>query len=1315
MAVTDNACIALGLLAGGDMDEDDICPICEDDCTCGNSRESASDYTANSGAASMPLFAQIVNQHKPASVIGPRSAGSVSSSASARVPTKKPKKARRQKGAPAGDKSLISRLVSAMGKPQSSLQDNDDGEEEFDNSGISAFGPSSAVLASSDDDADMFVSTASTEQSRMANNIAMLQAARMAKSKNTKRGHAAKGAAVSKTADGWKKKKALEASRVRASNVQPALFEVNAAVIRGREKRVSPARRRMASPKLGAVSMTHDDDEDDEFINITDVTSDGSIGGAISETEFDQARAQGRGDLRGEWSDSRIIDDSGDEDIEQEDAAYLVRMHQSGYSSSSLSDLDEQRMATIRSGTSGSELDSGAESDSEVSDSGYRRRDRMRQKHSPRRRKRRNRNSNHGSSSLLNDSDSELETDQELTFREAQTATEHALVEYGGSGDDREDELLQMHLEQLRAVHNVMQDCSAPLLDYADISDSELSEADGDIVFTYHSHSNGSDDLSDDLMEGWGTDARKRWKDADSCGSDSSVSESKIDKLRLKEEDDEQEKLYSSDSYDEFYTRSAFLDMGSDGIDMVGADDYTHELDLDSASLALGVALSMEQQGYSKEDAAAAAAVAAAAYPNAGSSGGRLAEEADKPAQTTITASMNANGEADPIDGIVSIKSSSGRSGASRMATGTHTPFALNDWRVAAAASAAAAYLDSTKPPAVSYVLPKDLNEARSPRVAMAAAAAAAGSSTDANDTTLNGASEMAQSEFVAANMLSAVSPSDLSSTATASAASNSALAGQRGYNSSLYSAGLPRTTRALSMSSSGAFTSQLPNSSFYKPLSSICTPARDTASGTAGAAQQASIVSAPLTGAPTTGMPLVSLSEVSAALAVLSEPAVTPSTAVTATPLKRKVSMGGSALGADLSIETNSGDKRIRRVSDPELESGSGMTFDSQSLDLSTLFANSGLASASSMYDMDGVQAINPTLSMGAGTPMHGGYGPLRDDPVSDDDWLLTMDQLVDTDALMVQSPPPSPAEGVGNVSGISSHLSLVSGHTSATGASDPFARWDRIPVNIFRRSRALASSSRRHLAAQDSSLGAMSSLAMTAIKSSRQRRALVNSTLLTQHTLSAEAALQQHAMKHALRGDRRGMQRSESAAMMGMRVPPAPPPTPLTSRAMLHHPNAMAATDSPLASISPRRTSRTDGRGVTTSQRQSKALDFSARSAGAADLSGRHRRLVSNGIVTDVGTPCEVMSLASDSSETADRSQHGASVALNDADGNTSDIGYAFGWLEDEEDLSLFAMPNIDEADDLQPSMTMLLASNSPMLMPFRTKSDVGSDRPL
>ncbi|KAJ2355447.1 hypothetical protein GGF43_002682 [Coemansia sp. RSA 2618] len=243
------------------------------------------------------------------------------------------------------------------------------------------------------------------------------------------------------------------------------------------------------------------------------------------------------------------------------------------------------------------------------------------------------------------------------------------------------------------------------------------------------------------------------------------------------------------------------------------------------------------------------------------------------------------------------------------------------------------------------------------------------------------------------------------------------------------------------------------------------------------------------------------------------------------------------------------------------------------------------------------------------------------------------------------------------------------------------------------------------------------MSSLAMTAIKSSRQRRALVNSTLLTQHTLSAEAALQQHAMKQALRGDRRGMQRSESAALLGMHMPPpAPPPTPLASRAMLHHTGLMPGTEGSLASISPSRTSRKDSQGVS-SRRQSKALDFSARVADADDLRGRHRRLVSSGIVTDVGTPCEVLSAASDSSETVALGvgRRSASVAANDADGNGSDTGYAFGWLEDEEDLSLFTMPEIEEADDQQPSMTMLLASTSPMLMPLRSKSDIGSDRPV
>ncbi|KAJ2304823.1 hypothetical protein IWW55_002245 [Coemansia sp. RSA 2706] len=204
------------------------------------------------------------------------------------------------------------------------------------------------------------------------------------------------------------------------------------------------------------------------------------------------------------------------------------------------------------------------------------------------------------------------------------------------------------------------------------------------------------------------------------------------------------------------------------------------------------------------------------------------------------------------------------------------------------------------------------------------------------------------------------------------------------------------------------------------------------------------------------------------------------------------------------------------------------------------------------------------------------------------------------------------------------------------------------------------------------------MSSLAMTAIKSSRQRRALVNSTLLTQHTLPAEAALQQHAMKLALRGDRRGMRRSESASVLGLHgPPPAPPPTPLSARALLHQARTASAMNSP-TTISPKR----------------------------------------SGIVTDVGTPYESQSQASDSSETATAAANGRqtnSIAPEDADGNGSDTGYAFGWVEDEEDLALFAMPSIDESEDQQPSLTMLLAANSPMLMPYRSESDVGSERPL
>ncbi|KAJ1862463.1 hypothetical protein LPJ57_006370 [Coemansia sp. RSA 486] len=65
-----------------------------------------------------------------------------------------------------------------------------------------------------------------------------------------------------------------------------------------------------------------------------------------------------------------------------------------------------------------------------------------------------------------------------------------------------------------------------------------------------------------------------------------------------------------------------------------------------------------------------------------------------------------------------------------------------------------------------------------------------------------------------------------------------------------------------------------------------------------------------------------------------------------------------------------------------------------------------------------------------------------------------------------------------------------------------------------------------------------------------------------------------------------------------------------------------------------------------------------------------------------------------------------------------NGSDSEYAFGWLEDEEDLALFAMPGMQAADvsgssfQEPPSLTMMLASAAPMLMPYRAKSGNGGD---
>ncbi|KAJ2815126.1 hypothetical protein FBU31_007047, partial [Coemansia sp. 'formosensis'] len=348
------------------------------------------------------------------------------------------------------------------------------------------------------------------------------------------------------------------APRVLAGDVEPRVFEVDAAVIRGRGHR-APVKRGSSPLRVS----------DDELINITDVTSDAS-GGYPSETEFDlPSRVR-----RGAWSDSSVAmgnDDDDDENIEEEEEAYLKHMRESDLSSSSLSDLDDVRLAVIRGESSNnsnsSAVDSGDESDAESVGGGSRPRVRR-----LRRRVRGVRSdapvfgfaesdseSMAGLSSLGSDGSSS-ESDQELEFRTPQTAEERALVEYAESGDEREDALLVMHLEQLRAVRSVIQDCpSSPAL----LDGSDMSDVEGEITFTYRSDSDSRADLSDDLMAGWATEVRRKW-DSDSSSGSSCLSESNLGRLRLPEDDEDHSDLYSSDSPDEFYTSRAFMDMEDD-------------------------------------------------------------------------------------------------------------------------------------------------------------------------------------------------------------------------------------------------------------------------------------------------------------------------------------------------------------------------------------------------------------------------------------------------------------------------------------------------------------------------------------------------------------------------------------------------------------------------------------------------------------------------------------------------------------------------------------------------------------------------------
>ncbi|KAJ1936299.1 hypothetical protein FBU59_005098, partial [Linderina macrospora] len=381
---------------------------------------------------------------------------------------------------------------------------------------------------------------------------------------------------------------------------------------------------------------------------------------------------------------------------------------------------------------------------------------------------------------------------------------------------------------------------------------------------------------------------------------------------------------------------------------------------------------------------------------------------------------------------------------------------------------------------------------------------------------------------------------------------------------------------------------------------------------------------------------------------------------------------------------------KRQRSSTEPTCRASADqpVTDPSTPIDLSMLFGTSSTSAAA---------------SLGPGTPMTHMMNA-RDSPLGvvaqprksyqseEDDWLATMDQLVDTDALLIESPPPSPADGVSSdVTDISQRLS--SSLASQQSSADPLARWDRIPVNIFRRSRALASAHGRHaMMATDNSPSTMSSLALTAIKSNRQRRALINTTLLAQHTLPSEALLHRQKMK--------GVRR---AAGFGTLPPPPPPPTPRGAMADMSNPSATLATLL-LKNGAAQQSSAND------------SVDGLTRNYSAPGLNTTAATLTADATLSGGATPWDMSSQVSENSvatinsadavaaTTGGKHKRRGSTRSTRTGSASSGSDYVFGWLEDEDDLALFAMPELTPGGDPTPR-AMVLASASPMMVPFKS----------
>ncbi|KAJ2510110.1 hypothetical protein H4217_008020, partial [Coemansia sp. RSA 1939] len=308
------------------MDEDDICPICEDECTCGNTRnpkntaESANSFSAaiktstrdddddDNDGAPMPLFSQIATKPTVDSATlssGAAAASGVVGQKPRPIPAKTNRRTQRKK---ATGKTLIARLEYAMEQGKKMVP---------------------AVLSDANEEGEEILSPFVKDRIDTSVTQTLLLSKMPIPIKSTPQ----------------KAKTKRKTNKVSSRKILP-----------------------LPLPKEEEI----DDDIDDEFVNITDVTSDAfsDVDGPPSETEFDMHRRR-RGNAASpvnqldEWSDADL-GDSGDEDIAKEETTYLTTIGDAGsLSSSSLSDFDDARVRRMGSRAMDSGVDSGDESDSE--------------------------------------------------------------------------------------------------------------------------------------------------------------------------------------------------------------------------------------------------------------------------------------------------------------------------------------------------------------------------------------------------------------------------------------------------------------------------------------------------------------------------------------------------------------------------------------------------------------------------------------------------------------------------------------------------------------------------------------------------------------------------------------------------------------------------------------------------------------------------------------------------------------------------------------------------------------------------------------